>query len=298
MKKLLVLLMVLGIVAPSMAAVTLTGTGSGLTATIGVTWTNGTRPRAFGLTLDTQNAGVTIDTVGGFKTGVSTSSSRGYGIFPGSIVIDGSGNVTNPGTPVEPNTLPGGGKLGTHRVIVALGSLYSPTGDANAPTSGTQLFTVTVSGNCTLRITPETQYRGGVVDENGVTMSVTPNPLDVTLASAPTECVKASAPFYAVWDQFSKPDCWCYQRNCHGDADGVKQFSYWVFTNDLTILKSAYSKQDQDLTGNMICADFDRTKQFSYRVFTQDLTILKQYYSKQEVDNPVCDMTNYNFWKN
>jgi len=131
-----------------------------------------------------------------------------------------------------------------------------------------------------------------------VANSLSPTLTGTDIAVAVTECVKSTAPFYQVWVDFGKPDCWCFQRNCRGDADGLKQFSYWVFTNDLTILKSAFSKQDVDLTGNKICADFDRTKQFSYRVFTNDLTILKQYFSKQEVDAPVCDMTNYNFWTN
>jgi hypothetical protein len=113
-----------------------------------------------------------------------------------------------------------------------------------------------------------------------------------------TECYKSTSAGYAAWVQFGKPACWCYQRNCRGDVDGAKQFSYWVYTTDLTALKDAYGIQDAALTGNRICADLDRAKQFSYRVYTLDLGILKSYYALQESGVPVCTSTDYNFWMN
>jgi hypothetical protein len=111
-----------------------------------------------------------------------------------------------------------------------------------------------------------------------------------------------------AWVQFGKPDCWCYKRQCRGDADGLKQLAAWVASNDLTKLKAAYNKNDAALllVPNGICADFDHAKQLAARVASADLTILKAYYNKGEVLVPCCDNNmdcvltqpeKWNFWK-
>jgi len=126
------------------------------------------------------------------------------------------------------------------------------------------------------------------------------------------ECVKSTAPFYTAWKgggAWNRPDCWCYKRHCRGDADGLKQLSlYWVYVQDLTILRSAYGKIDSQMTGNRICADFDRAKALNlYRVYTNDLTILRLYYGKGEAQVKCCDFDQnctlaagdyFNFWTN
>ena len=127
-----------------------------------------------------------------------------------------------------------------------------------------------------------------------------------------TECVISTAPFYTVWTgaggkPWSRPDCWCYRRNCRGDFDGLQQLGmFWVYTNDLIGLRDAYTKTDAQLTGNRICADFVRDKQLGlYRVYTNDLVRLRAYYSKGPPLVPVCPMDwegdgddDYNFWTN
>jgi hypothetical protein len=126
------------------------------------------------------------------------------------------------------------------------------------------------------------------------------------------ECVNSAAPFYADWVgggalPWSRPDCWCYKRQCRGDTDGSIQLDiYWVFTLDLPILKDAYGKADALLTGNRICADFNHAKQLGlYRVYTRDLSTLQTYYGQTESQLPVCPMdwdgdgdNDYNFWTN
>jgi len=176
MKKMLFVLMVLLIAMPAMAAVTLTEVSkTGTQATVGYAWASGVGfPRAFALTL-VANGGF-ITSVTATKTGVSTSASKGYGIFPGTIVINTSGVVTSDGTPVEPNALPGGGAANgaSHHCIVALGSLYGP-GDANKPASSGSLFTVVCSaGTTSVTVSEEDTYRGGVVDVNAVGLTVAP----------------------------------------------------------------------------------------------------------------------------
>jgi len=114
------------------------------------------------------------------------------------------------------------------------------------------------------------------------------------------ECYKSTSTAYAAWVTFGRPSCWCYQRNCRGDADGIKTGLYWVTLPDLTMLQAAYGKNDTALllVPNGICADFDRTKTGLYRVTLPDLTVLQSYYGKSQTSVPVCDVALVNFWTN
>ncbi|PKL47085.1 MAG: hypothetical protein CVV39_06330 [Planctomycetes bacterium HGW-Planctomycetes-1] len=118
------------------------------------------------------------------------------------------------------------------------------------------------------------------------------------------ECYKTSSLSYAAWVTFGRPSCWCFQRQCRGDADGIKSGLYWVYTNDLNVLKAAYQKNDTTLqtieVGGVkgICADFDHTKSGLYRVYTSDLNILKTYYQKGQTTVTICDVATVNFWMN
>jgi hypothetical protein len=150
----------------------------------------------------------------------------------------------------------------------------------------------------------EDVYRGGVVLEDGTSVDVSDS-LVATATCAPPECYKDTSPSYAAWkDTFGMPDCWCYQRQCRGDADGLKAGLYWVYTNDLNVLKGAYQKNDTTLKNIVvngvkgICADFDHTKSGLYRVYTADLNILKTYYQKSQTIVTVCDVNLVNFWTN
>jgi hypothetical protein len=97
------------------------------------------------------------------------------------------------------------------------------------------------------------------------------------LFTDPDECY-AGQPDYSEWVTVGKPTCWCYPRQCYGDADGHSEGkgSYWVFTADLNTMLTAWSKTAGALTGNDACADFDHLPEGkgSYRVFTADLNIL------------------------
>lgn len=115
-----------------------------------------------------------------------------------------------------------------------------------------------------------------------------------------TDCYKSTSTAYAAWVTFGKPACWCYQRNCRGDADGIKTGAAWVAGPDLTVLKSALGKTDTQLLAitNGICADFDRVKTGAARVAGPDLTRMKGYIGKTETNVPVCDVATVNFWTN
>ena len=115
-----------------------------------------------------------------------------------------------------------------------------------------------------------------------------------------TVCYKSTSTAYAAWVTFGKPSCWCYQRNCRGDADGLKAGLYWVYGADLTILQAGFGKNDATLQtiANGICADFDRIKSGLYRVYGSDLIVLQSYFGKGATLVPVCNVATVNFWTN
>ncbi|GAH45731.1 unnamed protein product, partial [marine sediment metagenome] len=53
------------------------------------------------------------------------------------------------------------------------------------------------------------------------------------------------------------PECWNCPRQCHGDADCLAQFMYWVSANDVVILEAAWLTSYPDALYDP-CADFDR----------------------------------------
>jgi hypothetical protein len=124
--------------------------------------------RAFALDI-TVNNGAAIESIFDYKVGESTAADPGYGIFPGSIVIDANtGDVIDWGTPIGsgdyPNTLPG---LGTYGITVEMASLYE--GIDNSPLVSDTLFKIAIDWNNTsvvdVDITLNT-IRGGIVMED------------------------------------------------------------------------------------------------------------------------------------
>jgi hypothetical protein len=86
------------------------------------------------------------------------------------------------------------------------------------------------------------------------------------------------------WENVGMPICWCYPRQCHGDADCKAQGKqeYWVSTNDLDVLIAAWNKPFEEIEGKevhgvpLICADFAHLPQGKqrFRVSFMDLDIL------------------------
>lgn len=99
-------------------------------------------------------------------------------------------------------------------------------------------------------------------------------------------------PDYSEWEAVGKPICWCYPRQCHGDADGLPfgKFNYWTSNLDLTVMKDAWNKPAAQLVGNEACADFDHLPfgKFDYRVSNLDLAILKDYWNIADGPDPNC----------
>jgi len=152
MKKFLMLL-VLTLAVPALAApavsITIQDLGSGWAA-INYSATE-CNVVAFGLNVSV-NSSAKITGIRNYKTGESGGASKGFGIFPGTITIDGSGNVTSWGTPIAPNSDPGaaGTGLGTGTVVLELGALYTP--DTNKPAMSGKLCELQVSGCCAMSV--------------------------------------------------------------------------------------------------------------------------------------------------
>jgi len=275
----IVLLAMLLLVAPAMAAVTVTcvGVGGGVAEVYYDARGEFELIRAFGLDIvaDTANI-VNVDNV-----------NSDYYIYPGTIVIT-DGNVTAWGTPVAPANDPGAGTgLGTGAVTVEMGSLYA-AGDGNlTPDPCGLLCKVTVSADCNLTITTNIT-RGGVVMEDTATPSVGPS---VCAVDGPTECY-AGMPDYNEWVAVGKPDCWCYPRQCNGDATGYPygKFNYYASSPDMSVLRDAWDKDAATIIGQTstvdghitewACADFDHAPygKFNYRVSSPDMTILRNHW--------------------
>jgi hypothetical protein len=175
MKKTLLMLTVLLLAAPAMAYVSIdvNDLGNGWAA---IEYSADTNVSAFGLKVTVSGAN-TITDINNYHVGESNST-KGYGIFLGTIVIDGNGDVTTYGNPIAPNSDPGatGTGLDTNTVILELGALYE---DGNQPPLSGKLCELKVSGCCTMSVEGEATRCGevgmdaaGAVLEGGATSVV------------------------------------------------------------------------------------------------------------------------------
>lgn len=123
----------------------------------------------------------------------------------------------------------------------------------------------------------------------------------VVIQQGEQECMKTSAPEYADWAALGRPDCWCYPRQCRGDADGCKTGPFWVAIPDLKGFRDCINKPI--LPPGCECYDFDHVKTGPFRIAIPDLNIFREYFNKLIV--PCCDIDGdcilqpedkYNFW--
>ncbi len=297
MKKLISLAIILTLAASIHAAtVTISGSKVGSTVTINysVSGPNSVRGFAMDITAST-----------GTITAVNCTSSQplGYYIYPGSIQIQ-SGSIASYGDCVCSSTYPAtkGGE-GTSAVTVEMSSLY--TGTAKPASSG-QLLTLTLSNSAACVVVSRNVARGGIVMERPEESAADNLPVSAGFCS---ECLNSSATEYNKWGSYNKPVCWCYRKNCRGDADGLSTLTKPVMIPDLNIFKSAYNKTATQIKGTVIngvpaiCADFDRLDTLMKPVMLSDLNIFKSYVNKAVTQVPQCDAAPvtsgpYNFWTN
>ncbi len=299
MKKLILVLAILVVAAPAFA-LDINLVRQGTTNLVDVRYTGAdpcNLPRGFALVIDVNSKAV-ITAVAGYKTGESTSTNRGFGIYPATIAIEANGAVTGWGTPIasDSDPLPAGADqvLPSQKIVLEFGSLYAPVHDGtNSPAVDGNLATLTVdcngsAGSINVRMIGETTYRGGVVLENGTTFAVSKS-LAITCGN---DCFPSGYTTYASWVTLGKPSCWCAPPNgsgyqCKGDADGLTQnppSNYRVYSNDLAKITANWKKKTSDTTLNP-CADIDHKTQnppSNYRVYSNDLGIVVTNWKKKD----------------
>ena len=297
MRKLSLLLAVLLVATPALAAVKIIVEPAGTTVAVKYQ-TDGEKVRAFALDIVVDKG--TITGISDFVRGESTAQNPGYGIFPANFaryitVNADTGDVAkwdvNDYTPIADPCDPGAlGGLGTKGITIEMGALYYPADDSspNAPPNSGQLFKLSLSQAANMTVTLN-EIRGGIV----LTNPETPATVDLSLASAvvasSSNLLAQSRPDYAEWVAVGKPVCWTYSRQCRGDADGKAVASstgtYYVGTDDLNILMNAWQVKEPPFgpgiasVANGICADFTHSAEGNattgwYRVGANDLNIL------------------------
>ncbi len=216
-----------------------------------------------------------------------------YNIYPGSIDInDATGDVDDYGSAAcDPGYAGTLGGLGTSGVSVEMASLYFPPGDGspNAPGTSGDLFTIVVDNDCNVTIV-ENAIRGGVILTDGADASISASVYNHV------GCLPKAASYYATWvamgqlGKTGRPGCWCFARQCYGDADGDDEggfiTGYWyVGIPDLDIMSGAWLVKEPGKgpgiasVPNGICADFDHDDEGGFitgywRVGIPDLDIM------------------------
>jgi hypothetical protein len=313
MKRMMAIL-VLVVAVPAMAVVNFTATDAGSgKLTIAYTTTDGDLPRGVALRVGLSD-GAVVDTTKAvvvdpaFNTFIDWAYSNPLNYQVGN------------GNPLALPTAAGALTANASDFSISMGVLDQTGAQKAGPASSTNLITIQLlkgtADQTTVTITGDT-LRGPA---SGVVGSVlTSNlPQTVVVKFVATECVKSTASFFNDWVAFGKPACWCYARNCKGDADGLKQGSaltgfWYVGTNDLNILVKGWQvKEAPKGPGIMsiagaICADFARDKQGSaltgfWRVGTNDLNLLVASWQVKEAPKGPgvadCGTANYNFFVN
>lgn len=310
MKKILASLLVLALCAPAMAATVAIVDNADGTATITVT-AAGT-DNIVGLGLD-------IDVTGGNATACTVDTAT-FDIFPDAahdLEVATPGSYTyGAGTPIANQLTVGKQDPITNSFCVSVGALNGAAIPGATGSASVQI-TLTVDADSTVCV-KENALRGGIVLTTGVGEDITngdPDPTivcgAVTVGGDPECFSSAAGQKYTDWLAFGSPDCWCYQRQCRGDADGASEGSAffgikWVFNNDLNLFLTAYGVLEAPKglgilsVANGICADFDHAAEGSAffgikRVFNNDLNIFLASYNVAEPTKgpgvPVCPLT-------
>jgi alpha-tubulin suppressor-like RCC1 family protein len=96
---------------------------------------------------------------------------------------------------------------------------------------------------------------------------------------------------YAEWVEVGRPNCWMWDYQCDGDADGINSgvpFYYRVYTGDMALIIANWMKKAGDQTLNA-CADIDHISSgapFYYRVYTGDVAKVIANWRKKDGDLP------------
>jgi len=313
MRKMILTLAVVLLVAPAWADVEITLTREDLVITIGYVVTGETElVRAFALDIVATDGNIVA--IDDYSRGDDTG---GYGIFPGSFAGNITVNTTtgdvdnwdgnpNPYTPVAPAGDPDAlGDIPGPAITIEMGSLYTTAGPGDTGV----LCTITVEATVTEVCVTGNAIRGNVVLEDASEAALNPAQVCIPGPGANSDCFPSSAPYaaqYLRWVALGKPACWCGSaywtsgNQCYGDGAGdTHSRGYIVYTTDLTKLSDAWKKVvngDGSLPPGLDpCADYMHdVHSRGYVVYTTDLGVLSTNWKKTSLlgNCPLTDAGN------
>jgi hypothetical protein len=298
MKKLIFLCVAL-LVAPAMADVEFDGTNNGSTITITYECVDMVEtPRGMALLL-TCDEGMTI-------TGMTADSvDPAYNCFLDWAYSNDPYDLGD-GDPFADPAGPGVGTLPAAEISICMGVLDEDGNQAAGPVAA-QVIELTVDGSADLTVSADT-LRG---PDSGVVGSALASNLPIVIpggdicltevtAIFPAGHPRAGQSYYQEWLDVGSPQCWCYARQCWGDAAGDRTGTLftgytWVGLTDLDIFALAWNVLEPDKgpgidsVPNGICADFNHdltgTLFTGYtRVGLTDLTIFAATWNVLEPD--------------
>jgi hypothetical protein len=288
MKKLIFLCVAL-LVAPAMAAVNFSADDNGDgTLTISYTTTDGDLPRGVALLLQVTSGDALLT---GYVAASADDkmncfidyaySNDPYAIGDGHPIAD----------PAGPGALDASG--GVAELSLCMGALDQTENQLPGDPEG-DIATLTFTGTGLLTVSADT-LRG---PDSGVVGSELASNLpivDVAIGGVPPECMMGTHPDYAMWEEYGKPNCWCYAAQCKGDVDGLTELSGTVnvFMLDLDVFVPSFGSMQTTEPG--VCADLDHQKELSdtVNVFMNDLNIFVPNFGSMQ---DACDDTHINFW--
>jgi len=271
MKKLIVILAIVAIASPVMAAVTINGSLAGTTGTLTYRIGGPNNVRAFAMDISVSTGNV---------TNVNCTNASYY-VYPGSIQIQ-NGSIADSGNCVCSSAYPGTKRgKNTSAVTVEMGSLYTGT---NKPASTGTLLTFTISNSAATVTVGRNTVRGAIVMERPEESAA--DNLPMTFKNS-TDCLYVGRVFsgsgittltintthIAKWNYLGKPNCWCCPAQKRGngvyspsgtslavdnvDLGKVKNSNVW----NKTYTQTGYNAcSDINLSGNIDNVDLAKIK--------------------------------------
>ena len=278
MKKVLIVLAVLVMASPLYAGTITFTTTDNADGTCDIGWTSDVAVVALGLDIDCDDPclPVNIDSIDSFFDIFMDLAWDEETNQDGYVYAEGSGTANNAGAKkgeAGKETMP------SAAFAISAGGLGGPSTPpplTPPPMSGTIVLSSPVSTSGTVGANA---LRGGVIDENGVEMTIAGDST-WTITVEEGDCMQEagidiSDPVrYTHFLAAGSPECWCEPRQCHGDADNAligtstKTGYYAVGGPDLDVLLGGWGVLEPpddigiaavpDIAGTKAaCANFD-----------------------------------------
>jgi hypothetical protein len=297
MKQIMVMILEFGVFAiPAIAAVNFTATDAGNgKLQIAYTSPEGDTPRGVALRISLSD-GAVVDTT------APVIVDPAFNTFPDYAFSNPLNYAVGAGHPLAMATQAGALSADASEFSISMGAL-DQTGDQKpGPTSTANLITIQLkkgtAAQTTVTISGDT-LRGPA---SGVVGSVLTSNLPITVRldgdDCGLSCLKCTAPEYSDWIAWGRPACWCYERQCRGDTNGMSFLGRPVTLADLNLFKNLFNQTEAwvKTVPDGICADLNHKPFSGKRVTLADLNEFKKYFNLPLAQVPSCDLSYYNFW--